>query len=244
MAKKIIVANWKMKLSVEESLRLASLVDLGISNKKNEVIVCPDFLSLPLIGVSLGATNFSLGAQDSAVEEKAAATGEVSASNLKELGAEYVILGHSERRLRQCEDDNVLKLKIQTALKAGLKVIFCVGESLSEREAGRASSFIKKQLRNSLKSLALKKSTDIIIAYEPIWAIGSGKTIDPLEANKMAGIIEGEAEKILGKKIKVLYGGSVDVKNSSDFLKQKNISGLLVGGASLKAEEFIAICNN
>lgn len=242
MAKKIIVANWKMKLSLEESLRLASEIDLGLVNGKNKVIICPDFLSLPLIGVSIGVSNFYLGAQNSSSEEKAAATGEVSAFNLKELGVDYVILGHSERRLKQHENEKILKLKIETSLRAGLKVIFCVGEKLSEREAGKEKKFIIKQLRDSLKSLVLKRNNDLIIAYEPIWAIGSGKTIDSSEANKMSGIIKTEVEKILGKKVEVLYGGSVDSKNAPDFLNQKNISGLLVGGASLKAEEFLSIC--
>lgn len=242
MPKKIIVANWKMKLSIEESLRLASVFDLGLAEKKNKVIVCPDFLSLPLIGVSLGASNFHLGAQDCSSEEKAAATGEVSAFNLKELGVEYVIIGHSERRLRQGEEGELLSLKIETALKAGLKVIFCVGEDLDLRESGKADSFIKKQLQTALKKISLKSGSDLIIAYEPVWAIGSGRTIDPIEADKMMLLIKVETEKILGKSLKVLYGGSVNSKNSQDFLKQKNISGLLVGGASLQEEEFLSIC--
>lgn len=242
MAKKIIVANWKMKLSLEESLSLASKLDLGLEGAKNKVIVCPDFLSLPLIGVSLAVSNFHLGAQNSSSEEKAAATGEVSASNLRELGVDYVILGHSERRIKQFEDEKLLRAKIETALKAGLKVIFCVGENLSEREKGQEKKYIVKQLRDSLKSLSLKNNNDLSIAYEPIWAIGSGKTIDALEADKMAAVISVETEKLLGRKIKVLYGGSVNSKNAPEFLKQKNIAGLLVGGASLKAEEFLSIC--
>ena len=242
---KIIIANWKMKLSVEESLRLASQINLGLKKMKdkNKVIICPDYISLPLIMFSLDKHYFSLGAQNCAYELKAAATGEVSASNLKEIGADYVILGHSERRLNQLESNETLNLKIKSALEAGLKIIFCLGENLEQRKSGKAKVFILKQLRESLKNIKLKKGNEIIIAYEPIWAIGSGQAMTVDEVDKQASIIKLESSKVLGQNIKVLYGGSVDRENAQDILRQKNISGLLIGGASLKVEEFLAICS-
>lgn len=234
-----------MKLSVEESLRLASQINLGLKKMKdkNKVIICPDYISLPLIMLSLDKHYFSLGAQNCASELKAAATGEVSASNLKEIGADYVILGHSERRLNQLESNETLNLKIKSALEAGLKIIFCLGENLEQRKSGKAKTFILKQLRELLKNIKLKKGNEIIIAYEPIWAIGSGQAMTAMEADKLAVIIKSEAKKILAQNVKVLYGGSVDQKNAQDFLQQKNISGLLVGGASLEANKFLAICS-
>lgn len=242
---KIIIANWKMKLSVEESLRLASEINLGLKKlkTKNKVIICPDYISLPLIMLSIDKHYFSLGAQNSATELKAAATGEVSASNLRDIGADYVILGHSERRLNNLESNKIINLKIKAALEAGLKIIFCLGEDLAQRQNSKARVFILKQLRESLKNLKLKKGGEIIIAYEPVWAIGSGQAMTAMEADKLALIIKSEAKKILAKNVKVLYGGSVDQKNAQDFLQQKNISGLLVGGASLAANKFLAICS-
>lgn len=242
---KIIIANWKMKLSVEESLRLASKLNSGLIKSNRQVIVCPDFVSLPLIAASGLADNFSLGAQDSSIKASGALTGEVSPMILKEVGATYVILGHSERRQIQKEDDKVINEKVLVALEAGLKVILCVGESAKEKAAKETKQVILKQLKGALKNVSLKKSpkgTDVLIAYEPIWAIGSGEAMADEAAAKIAAYIIKEGEKLLSKRPQVLYGGSVDEKNSALFLKQKNISGLLVGGLSLEAERFLNIC--
>lgn len=242
---KIIIANWKMKLSLEESLRLASAINLGIKKikSKNKVIICPDYIALSLISLSLNEPSFSLGAQNCASKLRSAATGEVSASSLKELGLDYVILAHSERRLGQLESDKVINEKIKMALEASLKVIFCIGESWEQRRTNKTKSFVIKQLREGLKDVKLKKGSDLLIAYEPVWAIGSGRAMAPTEASDLARIIKLEAEKILKQKIKVIYGGSVNRENASDFLKEKNISGLLLGGASLEASELLEICS-
>ena len=242
---KIIIANWKMKLSVEESLRLASKLNVGLVKSHRQVIVCPDFVSLPLIAASGFSDNFSLGAQDCAIKNNGALTGEVSSSTLKEVGATYVILGHSERRQLQKEDDVTINEKVLAALEAGLKVILCVGESAKEKAAKETKKVILKQLKGALKNVSLKKSpkgAEVLIAYEPIWAIGSGEAMAAEGAAEIAAYIIKEGEKLLSKRPQVLYGGSVDVKNAALFLKQKSISGLLVGGLSLEAESFLSIC--
>lgn len=242
---KIIIANWKMKLSVEESLRLASKLNSGLTKSRQKVIVCPDFISLPLITASGLTGNFNLGAQDCSIKASGALTGEVSPVNLKEVGATYVILGHSERRQIQGESDKVVNEKVLAALEAGLKVILCVGESAKEKASKKTKEVILKQLKESLKKVSLKKAAkgaDVLIAYEPIWAIGSGEAMAAEEAATIAAYIIKEGKKLLSKQPQVLYGGSVDEKNAALFLKQKNISGLLVGGLSLEAESFLSIC--
>lgn len=242
---KIIIANWKMKLSVEESLRLASKLNLGLAKSSRQVIICPDFVSLPLISASGLSNNFSLGAQDCSNKKNGALTGEVSPFNLKEVGATYVILGHSERRQVQGEDDRIINQKVLTALEAGLKIILCVGESAKERVAKKTKEVILKQLKGALKDSSLKKNSkglEILIAYEPIWAIGSGEAMGAKEAATIAAYIIKEGKKLLSKEPRVLYGGSVDEKNATLFLKEKAIAGLLVGGLSLEAEKFLSIC--
>lgn len=242
---KIIIANWKMKLSVEESLRLASKLNLGLTKRRQQVIVCPDFISLPLITASGLTSNFSFGAQDCSIKASGALTGEISPMNLKEVGASYVILGHSERRQVQGESNEIINKKVLAALEAGLKVILCVGESAKDKADKKTKQVILKQLKGSLKNISLKKATkgaDILIAYEPIWAIGSGEAMTAEEAAMTVAYIIKEGKKLLSKQPQVLYGGSVNEKNAALFLKQRNISGLLVGGLSLEAESFLSIC--
>lgn len=228
-----------MNLSIKDSLVLASSVNNAIKKEKNHVIICPDFISLPLISLSLDKHNFSLGAQNMASMSRSASTGEVSALNLKEVGVDYVIIGHSERRINNFETDKEIGLKIKLALDSGLRVIFCVGENLKSQGA----SFVLKQLRASLKNIKLKNKDQIVLAYEPVWSIGSGKSMSAVEVDKMLGLIKVEAEKILNRKLKTLYGGSVNKDNAKDFFKQKNVDGLLVGTKSLDLDEFLSICS-
>lgn len=230
-----------MKLSVEESLRLSSQINSALVNSKQQIIICPDFISLPLISASLAEKNLILGAQDSASSAVAALTGEVSPKSLKEIGVKYVILGHSERRSIQQESDKLINEKIKTALASGLKVILCVGESKAERQAKKSKAIILGQLKNSLKGIKLKNCGDIMIAYEPVWAIGSGQAMLAKDAAVVADMISREAKKISTKRPKVLYGGSVDADNAQDFLQHKEIAGLLVGGASLKFDSFMSL---
>jgi triosephosphate isomerase len=239
---KIIIANWKMKLSVEASLKLAAELSLKLKKTTKKIVICPDFLSLPLIASLVKTPIFSLGAQNSAICEFGALTGEISPASLKELGVAYVILGHSERRGYQSEDSQMINLKIKAALAAGSKVALCIGENLVQKKSGQAKKIIVAQIREALRGIKIKNSSDLMIAYEPLWAIGSGQPIEPEEANKLAGFIGITAKSILKKAVIILYGGSVDSINAAEFLRQKNISGLLVGGASLKAAEFIKIC--
>lgn len=238
---KTIIANWKMRLSVSESLALAKKIDSRLRNSKNEIILCPDFLSLPLVSALLKNSQITVGGQDCALNLNSSSTGEISALNLREVGASYVILGHSERRENQKESSKTINLKAKAALLAGLKVILCVGESASCRKKGDTWNFISTQLKESLLNLPLKKKDDLLIAYEPIWAIGADSPMDTDEADKMAEKISHFSSDLLGKKIAVLYGGSVNSQNAKSYLKKKNISGLLVGGASLEADEFSSL---
>ena len=239
--KKIIIANWKMNLSLKESLDLAKKLALKSKNLKNEIAVCPDYLSLAPVAAILKKTEISLGAQDCAITDFGAYTGEVSPLNLKNLGLKYVILGHSERREHLHENSGIINNKIKAALNNKLIPVLCVGEKLIEKEAGHAREVIADQLRRALSKIVLK-SNNFIIAYEPIWAIGTGKAILPNEAEEIHQFIKVQANKILKKSVAVIYGGSVNEKNAASFAAQKNIDGFLVGGASLKAAEFINIC--
>ena len=238
--KKTIVANWKMNLSVKESLSLAKKVNKMSS--QNNIIICPDFLSLVSIKNSLKKINFKLGAQNCAPESFGSYTGEVCASNLKDLGVEQVIIGHSERRNIFKEDSLMINKKIQEALKNKLQVILCLGENENEKKAKRTKQVVKKQLQDALKNISNRDISQITIAYEPIWAIGSGKTPQAEEVSLLSKYIKDYIVNKYSKKIKVLYGGSVNLSNYSLFLDQTNIDGLLIGGASLKYSEFSKIC--
>jgi triosephosphate isomerase len=239
--KKLIIANWKMKLGFNESLVLAKKLNNKLKSDKNNIVICPDYLSLAPIANILKKSKIVLGAQDSAITDSGAYTGEVSPLNLKSIGVKYVILGHSERREHLHENSAIINDKIKAALKNKLIPVLCVGEKLIERESGEAKSVITDQLRRALNRIDVKNN-NIVIAYEPVWAIGKGKAIAPAEAEEMHQFIKSQVNKILKKAVLVIYGGSVDSKNILSFISQKNIDGFLVGGASLKSDEFIKIC--
>ncbi len=241
--KKIIVANWKMQINPEQGLMLAKDYKRILKNIKNEIVVCPDFLAISNVAKIFTKTKIALGAQNCAPASRGALTGEVSAADLASLGARYVILGHSERRLVLAESNDLIRLKIEAALKEKVTPIICVGESLPDKEAGRAKEVLSAQLKSAIKGLNLKKANDIIIAYEPIWAIGTGEPIIPVEAENIHRFLKAQAAKIIGQIPRVIYGGSVNADNSAIFLKQDNVDGLLVGGASLDAKKFIRICS-
>jgi len=231
-----------MQLSYQASLDLAKKMAKKIKSAKNTVVICPDYLSLPAVAPLLKKSSLELGAQDSAVTNYGAYTGEVSPANLKALGVKYVILGHSERREHLHENAAIINAKIKAALAQKLIPVLCVGEKLTEKENGEARKFLGQELRHALKGVKIKSAGDLVIAYEPLWAIGTGWPIIPLEADIINAFIRTQAAKILHQSVRVLYGGSVMANNSADFLRQKNVDGLLVGGASLKAEEFNSIC--
>lgn len=244
--KKLIIANWKMQLSLKESLELAKQYTKKINSKKNEIVVCPEYAALPFLGPILKPFGLILGAQDCAAFTKGAYTGEVSPQNIKTLGAKYVILGHSERREHLHENSALINKKIKVALESKLVPVLCIGEKLAERKAGTARDYLLQELRHGLKGVKIKTAADLVIAYEPIWAISTNKNAKPIlpaEADLIQKFIKEQAQKILKKSVLVLYGGSVNASNASDFLSRANIDGLLVGGASLKLTEFSIITN-
>ena len=230
--KPLIVANWKMNpVTMKEAEELFNSVKHGVKDIESaETVICPPFIYLPLL------KGLILGAQDSYWEEKGAYTGEISVEMLKEMGCKYVIIGHSERRKYFNETDEMVNKKIKTTLEAGLTPIVCIGETEEEREMDKTEEVLEKEIKEGLNGVDVSK---IVIAYEPIWAIGTGNPCDIEEAQRMKEIIQ----KMVSKDIRILYGGSAKANNAESYLKQAGFDGLLVGGASLKAEEFIKIVN-
>jgi triosephosphate isomerase len=247
MRRKVIAGNWKMNNDLKETQNLLSKLTSGISmdNLNCDVIVCPAFTSLLEAYTLLKDTKIKLGAQNMYFETSGAFTGEISASMLKSVGCEYVILGHSERRTIFGETDELINNKIKKANASGLKPIFCVGELLEEREAGITDKVIEKQIKSGLKDISSEEMGNVIIAYEPVWAIGTGKTASPEQAQEVHKFIRSLINEKYGDsisdKIVIQYGGSVNNKNAKELLSQKDIDGALVGGASLKADAFIDI---
>lgn len=240
---KLLVANWKLNPnSIKEAEKLfLSASRITKRSKDVEVLICPPAPFIDRLNTTNIESKVKLGAQDCFWEEKGAYTGEVSAPMIKKLGASYVIIGHSERRKFQHETDEIINKKIKTALRSNLKVILCVGESINERKKGfeAAKNFIKSQLFKDLKDISNLQppTSNLIVAYEPIWAIGTGKAAKPEDAIAMAKFIKSNVNSH-GSNVKVLYGGSTDSRNLDGFIQHNEIYGALVGGASIKAEEF------
>lgn len=238
MKKPIIIANWKMNPnSPKEAEDIFEAIKKEVRNTKAEVVICPPFAYLEnLKGISLGAQNVFY-------EEKGAYTGEVSALMLKNLGCEYVIIGHSERRKYFDETDEIINKKIKSAMSVELEQIFCVGETEGQRNSGKAEETVEKQIKEGLKGISDIKG--MAIAYEPVWAIGTGNACKVDDAKKMKEFIKKVISGIYGKDVlkdaRVVYGGSVNSQNAADYVKKAGYDGLLVGGASLKPEEFVKI---
>lgn len=246
MRKKVIAGNWKMNMNLHQSQKLVSEIINGLGkNNKAEVIVCPPFTSLSEVNNLLKGTRIKLGAQNMYYEESGAYTGEISADMLKSVGCEYVILGHSERRVIFNESDELINKKILTALSKGLKPIFCVGELLEQRESGNTMQVVARQIENGLVGVTPDQMKNILIAYEPVWAIGTGKTATPEQAQEVHSFIRGLVAKefsvTVAENLIIQYGGSVKPDNSGELLSQKDIDGALVGGACLKADSFLGI---
>lgn len=234
-----------MQLSYQASLSLATSYAKKIKHARHEVVICPDHLALPAVATLLKKSALSLGAQDSAGVIYGAYTGEVSPASLKALGIKYVILGHSERREHLHESSALINAKIKSALAQKLIPILCVGEKISEKESGETKKYLNMELAQALKGVKIKNASDLVIAYEPVWAISSNKKAKPLaapEADEIQAFIKTQVNKLLKKKVRVIYGGSVSAVNAVGFLAQKNVAGLLVGSASLKLKDFSAIC--
>lgn len=247
MRKTVIAGNWKMNNDLKESEKLiVELKNLLNNEKLNcEVIVCPPFTSLSEASKLVGGSVIKLGAQNMHYEENGAFTGEVSAAMLKAVGCEYVILGHSERRHIFGESDEVINKKIKKALSAGLKPIFCIGELLEERENGTTNDVVKRQVLKGLAGISADDMKNIIVAYEPVWAIGTGKTASPAQAQEVhefiRDLIEIDYSLEVANDLVIQYGGSVKPDNAKELLSQKDIDGALVGGACLKADSFMGI---
>ena len=247
MRKKVIAGNWKMNNDLSESQNLITKLISGLSGEKFncDVIICPPFTSLSEAASLVKNTVVKLGAQNMYFEDNGAFTGEVSASMLKSVGCEYVILGHSERRTIFGEDDQTINKKIKKALSSGLKPIFCVGETLQERESGITKDVVKRQVAEGLKDISANDMDRIIVAYEPVWAIGTGKTATPGQAEEVHAFIRELVSDLYSKSVAenlvIQYGGSVKPDNAKELLSQKDIDGALVGGDCLKADSFISI---
>ncbi len=246
MRKKVIAGNWKMNLDLKESVALISEIKNGLEKIDNiEVIVCPPFTSLETAKTLLVNSGIFLGAQNMYFEENGAFTGEISASMLKSVGCQYVIIGHSERRTIFKETDEVINKKLKKAIEHGLKPIFCVGESLDEREKNLTTKIVERQIQIGLKEIPQSDLKSIIIAYEPVWAIGTGRTATPDQAQEVhkfiRDLIKDLYDKATADKIIIQYGGSVKPENSGELLSRQDIDGALVGGACLKSASFLDI---
>lgn len=247
MRKKIVAGNWKMNKNLQEGIALATeLNDILKADKPNcDVVICTPFIHLASVAGIIDQSVIGLGAENCADKASGAYTGEVSAEMVKSTGAGYVILGHSERRAYYGETAEILKEKINLALVNGLKVIFCIGEVLEERESGKQNEVVEAQLAGSLFDLTAEQFANIILAYEPVWAIGTGKTATAEQAEEMhafiRGVIAGKFGAEAAENVSILYGGSCKPSNAKEIFSKENVDGGLIGGAALKAADFKGI---
>ncbi|MEE9514549.1 MAG: triose-phosphate isomerase [Candidatus Brocadiales bacterium] len=244
MLRPFIVGNWKMNLTLEESRDLAGSIRDGVKDIKDvDVGVCPPFAFLDGVHSVLKGGSVILGAQNMHWESKGAFTGEVSGDMIKEVGCTHVILGHSERRHVFGETDSMINLKLKAAIARDLMPIFCIGEKLEERESGKTSEVIERQLKAGLEGLSPGDASKLTIAYEPVWAIGTGKNATPAQAQEVHGriraLLKQSYDEGVSNRIRIQYGGSAKPDNAAELLSQPDINGLLVGGASLKKDSFL-----
>ena len=246
--KPVVAGNWKMNNTAAEASELAGDIKRGMANVKGvDVVICPPFTALSTVGAVISGTNIGLGAQNMHSEKSGAFTGEISASMLRDLYCHYVILGHSERRTLFGESNEIVNRKVKAALSANLHPIVCVGETLDQRKAGQTENVLTSQCRESLKDLDAAGFTGLVIAYEPVWAIGTGMTASPQQAQEVhlfiRSLVQEQTDEKTASMLRILYGGSVKPENIKGLMTQPDIDGALVGGASLKAESFAAIVN-
>ncbi len=241
-----MAANWKMYKTPDQTRAFfRDFLPLVSGHDRDEIVVCPPFLDLPAALESAKGSNVVIGAQNVHWKEEGAFTGETSAAQLLALHVTHVIIGHSERRQYFGETDDTVNLRLKTALEAGLTPICCVGEVLQEREAGLTDDVLRRQCVRAFHAISAKKAAKLIVAYEPVWAIGTGKTATPELAAEAHAVIRSEATEIFGEEfaaqLRILYGGSVKPDNVSSLMSQEEIDGALVGGASLDPKSFAAI---
>ena len=247
MKKNIIAGNWKMNKTNEETKQLISELIPLVKDADCEVVCCVPFTDIVTARKAARGSNIKIGAQNVHWAEKGAFTGEISAQMLKELKVSYVLTGHSERRQYFGETDETVNKRTRAALAAGIKVILCVGELLEERESGKTAEVVTRQTVEGLKDITKQELKNIVIAYEPVWAIGTGKTATSQDANDTIKIIRKASRKLYGRasasSIRIQYGGSMNPKNATELMSMPQIDGGLIGGASLKAEDFAKVVN-
>ena len=246
MRKKIVAGNWKMNMTPAKAVELVNSLKDKINTTDVDVVICPPFVCLPAVLDAVKGTNIAVGAQNMHFEEKGAFTGEIAPDMLVELGVKYVIIGHSERRQYFAETDETVNKKVLKAIEHGLVPVICVGESLAEREQGVTIDLVRLQTKIALKDVKAEDAKKVVIAYEPIWAIGTGKTATSAQAEEVCKAIREVVAEVYGQavadEVRVQYGGSVNGGNANELFNMGNIDGGLVGGASLK-EEFSSIVN-
>ena len=246
MRKKIIAGNWKMNKTVAEALTLVKGIQAELAGSTEvEVVVCPPFTALKSVSDVLTDSQIKLGCQNMSSEDDGAYTGEISHTMLKELFVKYVILGHSERREYYKETDFWVNKKVKKALETNLRPIVCVGEKLADREAGNTEKVVEAQVRGSLAGITAEQFENVVVAYEPVWAIGTGKTATSEQAQEVHAFIRGIIRDMVGEKaakgLRIQYGGSMKASNAKELLSQPDIDGGLIGGAALEARSFIDI---
>ncbi len=247
MRKPIIAGNWKMHKTISEGVKFINDIKDKVSGTDVETVICAPFVMLSELKRETEGTNIKIGAQNMHFEDKGAFTGEVSANMLKDINIDYVIIGHSERRAYYNETDESVNLKLKKAFEVGITPILCVGETLEERESGEMKSVVKAQIVKGLDGITADNMKNIVIAYEPIWAIGTGKTASADDAQDMLFSIREVLNEIYGEEIseevRLQYGGSVKPANVESLMNQDDIDGALVGGASLEADSFVELVN-
>jgi triosephosphate isomerase (TIM) len=247
MRKSFVAGNWKMNTDVHSSVKLAEGVVSGCKDVvgKVDVAVCPPFVYLQQVGKALQSSHIALGSQNVYFEQKGAFTGEISTAMLKDVGCTYAICGHSERRHVIGETDELINKKVHAAILGGLLPILCVGELLEERKANKTAEIVTRHMKKGLAGLTPEKMSAVTIAYEPVWAIGTGLTATPQQAQEVHAMIRKLVAEMYDRKIadaiRIQYGGSVKPDNAGELMSQEDVDGLLVGGASLKADDFVAI---
>ena len=246
MRKPIIAGNWKMHKTIAEALDFVNAVIDRVNNDNVEAVICAPFTLLKDLKEATKGTNIKIGAQNMHFEEKGAFTGEISPLMLKELDMDYVVIGHSERRQYFNETDETVNKKVLKALEVGIDPILCVGETLEEREAGNTKDVCKVQVEKALENVSKEDLAKVVIAYEPVWAIGTGKTATSEDANDVIAYIREVVANLYGElanEVRIQYGGSVKPSNVAEIMNQSDIDGALVGGASLEANDYVDLVN-
>lgn len=247
MRKPIIAGNWKMNKTIKEGVEFIAAIKDQVKDTDVEVVVCAPATLLKDLKLAADGTNIKIGAQNMHFEESGAFTGEIAPAMLKELDIDFVVIGHSERRQYFAETDETVNKKVLKALEVGIGPILCVGETLEERESGKMKDVVKVQIQKAFADVSAEKAAEVVVAYEPIWAIGTGKTASSADANDMIAFIREEVVALyndnVSEKVRIQYGGSVKPANVEEIMNESDIDGALVGGASLQPDSFVQLVN-